>query len=111
LSQVEEDPRYVELHISFYSPPEDQDAKKTDFKVVMPQTWSPKMFLGALNQSIRTNRLLSLESIVLSGRNYTTINELNWLFPLNTESIHMHLVTSAAYLNLYGGELQNKIPN
>jgi hypothetical protein len=49
LSQVEEDPRYVELHISFYSPPEDQDAKKNDFKVVMPQTWSPKMFLGALN--------------------------------------------------------------
>jgi hypothetical protein len=23
----------------------------------------------------------------------------------------MHLVTSAAYLHLYGGELQNKIPN
>jgi hypothetical protein len=77
----------------------------------MPQTWSPKMFLGALNQSIRTNRLLSLESIVLSGRRYTTINELNWLFPLKTESIHMHLVTSAAYLHLHGGELQNKIPN
>jgi hypothetical protein len=80
LSLVEEDPSFVELLVSFYSPPEDQDAKTTDFKVVMPQTWSPKMYLGALNQSIRANRLnslsLSLESINLSGRNCsTTINE------------------------------------
>jgi hypothetical protein len=110
LSLVEEDPRYVELLVSIYSPPEDQDEKNTDFKVVMPQTWSPKMYLGALNQSIRTNRLLSLESINLCGRNYTTINELNWLFPLKKEIIHMRLVTSASYLHLYGGEFQNKIP-
>jgi hypothetical protein len=75
----------VELLVSFYSPPEEQDAKKNDFKVVMPQTWSPKMYLGDLNQSIRTNCLLTLESINLSGRNYTTINKLNWLFSLKKE--------------------------
>jgi hypothetical protein len=111
ISQVE-DPRYVELLVSFYSPPE-EDANnfiKNDFKVIMPRTWTPKMYLGALHQSIRTNSLLTLESIEVSGRNYTTMNELNWLFPIQKEIIHRRLVTSASYLHLHGGEFQNKIP-
>jgi hypothetical protein len=70
LSQVE-DPRNVELLVSFYSPPE-EDAN--NFEVIMPRTWTPKMYLGVLNQSIRKNSLLTLESINVSGRNYTTMN-------------------------------------
>jgi hypothetical protein len=64
ISQVE-DPRYVELLVSFYSPPE-EDANnliKNNFKVIMPRTWTPKMYLGALHQSIRTNLLVTLESM------------------------------------------------
>jgi hypothetical protein len=82
-----------------------------DFKVIMPRTWTPKMYLGALNQSIRwMNSLLALESINVSGRNYTTMNKLNWLFPFQKGIIHMRLVTFASYLHLYGGEFQNKTP-
>jgi hypothetical protein len=111
LSQVE-DPRYVELSVSFYSPPEEDanNFERNNFKVIMPTSWTPKMYLGSLNQSIRTNSLLTLESINCSGRNYTTMNELNWLFPLKKEIIHMRLVTSASYLHLSGGEYQHKIP-
>jgi hypothetical protein len=108
MSQVE-DPRYVELLVSFYSPPE-EDFIKSDYKVIMPRAWTPKMYLGALHQSIRTNSILTLESIEFSGRNYTTMNELIWLFPMQKEILHRRLFTSASYLNLVGGEFQNLIP-
>jgi hypothetical protein len=53
-SQVVEVPRYVELLVSFYSPPAEEDSNnfiKNDFKVIMPRTWTPKMYLGVLHQS------------------------------------------------------------
>jgi hypothetical protein len=111
MSEVE-DPMYVELLVSFYSPPEEDtnNCVKNDFRVIMPRTWTPKMYLGVLHQSIRTNSILTLESIEVSGRNYTTMNELNWLFPLQKELIHSQLLTSASYIHLHGGEFQNKIP-
>jgi hypothetical protein len=111
LSKVEEDPTYVELLVSFYSPAPDDDTdnfEKRDFKVIIPRSWTPKMYLGALYQSITTNSLLTLESINISGRKYTTMNELNWLFPLQKDIIQTRLVTSASYLHLNGGEF-NKI--
>jgi hypothetical protein len=83
LSGVQEDPTYVELLVSFYSPAPDNDTnnfEKRDFEVIMPRSWTPKMYLGALYQSITTNSLLTLESINIFGRNYTRMNELNWLF-------------------------------
>ncbi len=108
LSKVEEDPRYVELLVSFYLPaPEDatNNFEKKDFKVIMLRSWTPKIYLGALYQSITSNSLLTLESIIISGHNYTTMNELNWLFHLQKDIIHMRLVTSASYLyNLHDGE-------
>jgi hypothetical protein len=112
MSQAE-DPRYVELLVSFYSPPTKEDYKsyiKNNFKVIMPSTWTPKMYLGALHHSIRKNLLLTVESIEVSGRNYTTMNELNRLFKTQKEIIHRRLVTSGSYLHLQGGELTNKIP-
>jgi hypothetical protein len=111
LPEVEEDPRHVELLVSFYLPALDHDTnnfEKRDFKVTMPRSWTLKMYVGALYQSITTNSLLTLESINISRRNYTTMNDLNWLLPLQTDIIHTRLVTSASYLHLNGGEF-NKI--
>jgi hypothetical protein len=103
---------YVELLVSFYSPPEEDtnNCIKNDFRVIMPRTWTPKMYLGALHQSIRTNSILTLKSIEVSGRNYTTMNKLDWLFPLQKELIHSQLLMSASYIHLHGGEFQNQIP-
>ncbi len=105
LSEVKEDPRYLELQISFYSPaPEDNSKifKKKDFKVIMPRSWSPKMYLGALYQSIRTNSLLTLKSMNISGQNYTTINKLNLCSPcrrtLSTQSCSLLLLTCMCML-------------
>ena len=70
LSEVKDDPRYVELLVGFYSPPPEDDTndfKKSEFKVVMPRSWTPKMYLGALYQSITTNSIVTLESISISG--------------------------------------------
>jgi hypothetical protein len=109
LYEVEEDPRFVELVVRFYSPaPSEDDFEKSEFKVIMPRSWTPKMYLGALYQSITNNSLLTLESIIISGRIYTTMNELNWLFPLQKDILHMRLVTSGSYLSIKGGEF-NKI--
>jgi hypothetical protein len=109
LSEVSEDPRYVELLIRFYSPEDDtNDWEKSEFKVIMPRSWTPKMYLGALYQSITTNSLITLESISISGQNYTTMNKLNWLFCLQKDTIHMRLITLGSYQSLKGGEF-NKI--
>ena len=63
-----EDPRYVELLVSFYSPPEDDayNFEIKDFKVIMTISWTPKEYLGALYQSIKPNSLLTLESMTVS---------------------------------------------
>jgi hypothetical protein len=108
LYEVEEDPQFVELVVHFYSPAPDDKFEKSEFKVIMPRSWTPKIYLGALYQSITNNSLLKLESIIISGRNYTTMDELNWLFPLQKDILHMRLVTSGSYLSMKGGEL-NKI--
>ena len=104
LSKVEEDPRFVELLVSFYSPASEGDFFKSEFQVVMPRSWTPKIYLGALHQSIRTNSILTLKSISISGQNYTTMNKLNWLFCLQKDILHTRLVISGLYQSLKGGE-------
>ncbi len=104
LSEVEEDPRFVELLVSFYSPASEGDFFKSEFQVVMPRSWTPKIYLGALHQSIRTNSILTLKSISISGQNYTTMNKLNWLFCLQKDILHTRLVISGLYQSLKGGE-------
>jgi hypothetical protein len=69
------------------------------------RSWTPKIYLGALYQSITSNSLLTLEYINISGHNYTTMNELSWLFRLLKDIIHTRLVTSESYLHLHDGEL------
>jgi hypothetical protein len=103
LFEVKEDRSYVELMVRFFSA--GPDFEQSEFQVIMPRSWTPKMYLGALSQSIRTNSLLTLETICISGRNYTTMNELNWLFRLQKDSIHTRLITSGCYQSLKGGEL------
>jgi hypothetical protein len=48
----------LELRISFY--PGNTREDKLDVKVIMPQGWTPKMYLTALNQSIKRHSILSL---------------------------------------------------
>jgi hypothetical protein len=109
-----EDPRYLELIVVFYSTEAKNKNKKTppkfDLKVVMPKDWTPRMYLGALFRSIKSNRVLSLELVTLHGRSYTSINELHWLFSSPVDVIHMRCTTSAAYLRVVGGSCQNKAP-
>jgi hypothetical protein len=68
-----EDPRYLELIVKFYSPEAKNKIKKKtpprfDLKVVMPKDWTPRMYLGVLYRSIKSNRVLTLELITLNGR-------------------------------------------
>jgi hypothetical protein len=105
LSRIEEDPTYLQLRISFY-PAGDTGEDKLDVDVIMPQGWTPKMYLTALNQSIKRHSILSLESISFDGRIYTTINELQWLFSATEESTHSQLTSSASYIRVSGGVMK-----
>ena len=105
VTQVEVNPNYLELSVTFYSYGESH-SPKLDVKVIMPEGWTPKMYLSALNKSIRKNSLLSLESICIDGRIYTTINELQWLFSATEESTHSLLICLALYICVSGGVLK-----
>jgi hypothetical protein len=111
---VVEDPLYFELLVSFY-PREvevntENTAPKLNYKVILPKGWTPRMYLGALNQSIKNNAILSLESVTLGGRTYVTINEVHWLFSVPVNNTHRRLTTLAAYIHVCGGKYQNKCP-
>jgi hypothetical protein len=106
ISRVEENPKYLELWISLY--PHDSgdgvnQSLKLDVKVIMPQGWTPKMYLGALNKSIRNHSVLSLESIRIDGRSYATVNEIQWLFSATKEATNSGLICSASYIHVSGG--------
>jgi hypothetical protein len=107
ISCVEEDPNYLELWISFFSGecPNDHDnhRPKLEVKVVMPQGWTPKMYLAALNKSTKKHSVVSIEMLRIEGRSYATVNELQWLFSATKESTHSRLICSASYIRVSGG--------
>jgi hypothetical protein len=108
---VEDNPRYYELLVSFYSRRQVNDknpSKFLQYKLIMPKDWTPRMYLGALNRSIKSNTVVAIESVTLEGRTYATTNELNWLFSSPIEVIHTRLTTSAAYLHVAGGKYRDK---
>ena len=94
-----EDPRYVELMVSFYTRAVNykNPSKKLTYKLIMPKDWTPRMYLGPLYRSIKSNTVVSMELMTLAGRTYTPTNELKWLFAAPTDVNHTRLTTSAAY--------------
>ncbi len=103
ISRVDENSTYVELGITFY--PHDENQAPKVVKVVMPETWAPKMYLAALNKSTKRHLILSIELMSLQGRTYTTINELQWLFSATKQATHSQLTCSASYIRVSGGIL------
>jgi hypothetical protein len=96
----------MELGILFF-PHDENQQPKLDVKVIMPEGWTPKMYVAALNKSIRRHSIISLEStIITNGRRYSTINELQWLFSATEESTNSQLVSSASYIVVSGGVLK-----
>jgi hypothetical protein len=100
----------VELGITFYPGDTGRDDKnrppKLDLKVIMPEGWTPKMYVAALNKSIRRRSIICLESIVIEGRIYATVNELQWLFSASDEATHSQLTCLASYIRISGGVLK-----
>jgi hypothetical protein len=72
----------------------------------MPEGWTPKMYVAALNKSIRWYLILSLESITINGQIYATMNKLQWLFSATDEVTHSQLVSLASYIHVSGGILK-----
>jgi hypothetical protein len=110
ISRVEEEPNYLELLLSFYSPHDYIDhvnqPPRLDVKVIMPEGWTPKMYLGALNKSIMKHSVISLELIPIDRQSYATVNELQWLFSATKEATHSQLTCSASYIRVSGGVLK-----
>ena len=105
VSRVEDDPTYVELGITFH-PDDENQPPKMDVNVIMPEGWTPKMYLAALNKSMKRHSILSLELITIDGQIYATVNELQWLFSATEEATHSQLICSASYICVSGGVLK-----
>lgn len=106
--RVQEDPKYLELWISFYPRDDANQPPKSDVKVIMPEDWTPKMYLSALDKSITKNSILSIESITVDGGTYATINELEWLFSATLQQdTHSQLICAASYIRVSGGVLKD----
>jgi hypothetical protein len=106
VSRVEEHPKYLILLLSFYPQDDENQPPKSEVKVVMPNTWTSKMYPSALNKSIGKNAILSIELITIDGQVYATINELRWLFSATEEATHSQLSCLASYIRVSGGVLK-----
>ena len=104
-----DDPCYVELLVGFY-PQEDVENQYARLKihhdVVVPASWTPKMYLGALSLSLSRHHVISLSMISLNGQKYKSLNDVHWLFSEaagTAQEINTSLVTSAAFVHVFGG--------
>ena len=85
--------------------------KMKEIQAVMPKTWTPRMYLGAVNVSIERSHSIVIETIYFHGKRYVSINDVHWLFTepnLNNPSlVASKLLSNAAYFNVVGGELNS----
>jgi hypothetical protein len=104
---LKDDPTYVELATTFHPDDHEHQPLKMDVNVIMPEGWTPKMYLAALNKSMKRHPILSLESITIDVRIYATVNELQFLFSTTEEATHSQLIASASNIPVSGGVLKN----
>jgi hypothetical protein len=63
---VVEDLQYLELRVTFFPQAViSKDPSKLSYKLIMPEDWTPRRYIGALNHSIMSNPILSLEYVAL----------------------------------------------
>ena len=68
---------YVFLDLKLYN---SHDDSMFDEKVVMPNTWTPRMYLALCEVSVTRNKLLCIQQIELEGNTYMSINDLHFYF-------------------------------
>jgi hypothetical protein len=104
-------PDFVELLIRFYPKTEEtKDPQKIiEHYFIMPQTWAPKMYLGAVHLSINRHPVISIENITMKGHDYLTINEVHWMFSEAAgpaENIRFSMQGAAAFICINGGTMK-----
>jgi hypothetical protein len=104
ISPVKEDPNFLELCITFFN--DVNHLPKLEVNVIMPEGWTPKMYLAALNKSTKKHSVVSVELLRIEGQSYATVNELHWLFSATKEATHSRLNCSASYIRVSGGEFK-----
>jgi hypothetical protein len=106
-----DDPLYVELLVGFY-PQEDVENrfdfpnKRIQHDVVVPASWTPKMYLGALSLSLSRHPVISLSMICINGKKYKSLNDVHLLFSESAgtaQEINTSLMTAAAFIHVFGG--------
>ena len=102
------DPGYKEVLVDFYGHCGTQEIEasasgqeRKRIFLVLPQDWTSRMYLGALNLLIRKYGVLSVEDYILNAQSYATINELQNLFAIS--HLQSSLNRSAAFLDVNGG--------
>jgi hypothetical protein len=106
---VIDNPCYVELLISFY-PQEDVEnlnaLPKIHHNVIVPASWNPKMYLGALSLLLSCHFIILLSLISINGQKYKSLNAIHCLFSESAgtaQEINKLLITAAEFIHVFGG--------
>jgi hypothetical protein len=97
----------VQLGITSHPDELENQPLKMNVNVIMPEGWTPKMYLAALKKSTKRHSILSSESITIGGQIYATVNKLQWLFSATEKATHSQLIASASYIPVSGRVLKN----
>jgi hypothetical protein len=110
--KLQNNPDFVELLIRFYPKTEaSKDPPKIiEHYFIMPRTWAPKMYLGAVHLSINRHPVISIENLTIKGANYLTINEVHWMFSEAAgpaKCICLSMQGAAAFIGINGGTINS----
>jgi hypothetical protein len=79
---------------------------KIQHDVIVPASWTPKMYLGELSRSLSRYPMISLSLICINGKNYKSLNDVHLFFSEQAgtaQEINTLLMTAGAYIQHVSG--------
>lgn len=78
--------------------------KSISCQVTIPATWSPRLFLAILNSSIRTFKVISLETVVSGSLEHVTVNTVHCYHDsYDIKKLHYKILMKGGYIGITGG--------
>jgi hypothetical protein len=101
----------LNLEVDFLATQENNDRKNSgsattqqlSYIFSIPQHWSPKIFLAAVNKSAMEHNVLSIDTVMSRNGTYNSINEIHLYHGREVDFVCRSLRRSAAYIDVSGG--------
>jgi hypothetical protein len=103
---LEQDKAFAEISLHFWVEASDEHITilpDYSITIVLPATWTPKLYLAALFVSANINNLICIDYATFGGAKYKSVNEVHWLFHSGLNGVDAILQQHYAFQHVRGG--------